>query len=273
MIGARVGVVPGARVGPAIGVSADELSAVVNPMSSVSRDSTSLIYCPASNAEWSTTMTTASLVSGNPTGLWLCQEPSGSLADSIGTNTLTLTGAPTFHGVNTGWARFSVNITSTAGQAFSFGTGPFSPLTVSVAWLWYGCAATTPGGSRMLLVASSAVNGLNIVHLPSNKLQLNCGVNTATSVNSYTTSTIFPMLLVYNVTALSCTLYTGLEALSVVFAAGVPDGLKGFGAVAGLSSDGSEHTTYLAAFAGGAAELSTAGARSLFTTLGWSPAF
>ena len=240
-------------------------------MASVTQDATSLKYCPASSAEWTTTLTVSAIASGNPSGLWLCQEPSGNLADSIGANPLVVAGSPTFSNSNTGWTRKSVNITATTVQSFTLGIGPFDGSAASVAWLWYGCTTVTGAGRNVLAGSSNAV-GIGVVHQATDKLQFRIGANNATTVNSYTTSTIFPMLIVYNKTASNCTLYTDREALPCTFSV-VVDSIKGLGAAGTLTGDSSAHTTYLAAFSSTAAELTTANARALLTTLGWSPAF
>lgn len=271
MIGIRAGVACGLRCGIAAGISADPIGGGSNPMAGVSQDASSLRYVPASGSEWTTTMTAAALASGNPSGLWLCQEASGNLADSIGANPLVVAGSPTYANSNTGWTRKSVNITATTVQAFTLGTGPFDASATSVAWLWYGCITAT-GGGRSVLAPSGNATQLSILHLASDKLQIKCGANSATSVQSYTTSTIFPMLLVYDRTHSTCTLFTDKEALSCTFAA-VVDGSKGLGAAGTLTGDSAARTTYLAAFSGAAAELTTNNARSLLTTLNWSPLF
>lgn len=272
MIGPRMGLVVGPRLGVTVGLGADPYSASGGSViPGVSRDATSGIYVPATIGEWVTLASVAGMGPNTPTSLWLCQESSGNLSDSIGVSPLVVAGTPTFGAANVGWVRKSVNITATTVQAFSIGTGTFDASAGSVAWLWYGCITAT-GAGRSVLAGSSNATGLDVIHLATDKLQIKCGANTATTVNTYTTSTIFPMLLVYNKTASTCTLYTSLEALPVTFAT-VVDGSKGLGAVGTLTGDASARTTYLAAFSGTAAEFSTANVRTLLQTLGWSPAF
>ena len=53
----------------------------------VTRDAASSKYTPASAAEWAELLSGSGL--GAPSSLWLCQESSGTLADSIGSRTLT----------------------------------------------------------------------------------------------------------------------------------------------------------------------------------------
>lgn len=259
----------GPRIGPRLGLVGN----TNNPLPTVTRDSSSLIYFPSSAGEWTTTLTAAALAGGNPGGLWLCQDASSNLADAIGANPLVSGGGtPAYLQSNTGLTRKSVNITATTVQAFSIGLGLFDPSTTSVAWYGACCLTATPGGNRTVLTLSNGAAPLTLAHNAANKLLLTCGAGTATSVNSYTTAITFPVLVVYDLTHSTCTLYTGLEALTVAFVA-VNDGSKGIGAVM-LSADSAAHWSYLTAFSAAAAEqFTTSGARTLYSTLGWSPLF
>lgn len=254
------------QVGLAIGPRAG------SPMASVSQDAASLIYCPANSTEWTTTMTVAGFGGGNPASLWLCQEASGNLADSIGSNALTVAGAPSYQQTETGWSRKSVRITATTVQAFTAAAGVLDPSAASVAWLGYVCLAATPGGNRNVLTLTNNATGCRVDHLVANTMMIVCGGNTTSTANSYTGTTLFPILVVYNRTASSCTLYTNLESKTATFVS-VVDGTKGLGAVQG-SGDPSAHWVYLTAFSGAAAEaLNTNNARTLLQTLGWTVSF
>ena len=244
---------------------------VTAPMAGVSQDATSLIFRPSSLDQWATTLSVAGITSGTPSGLWLCQEASGNLADSIGPNPLVVTGAPTYDVANAGWSTLSVDITATTGQKFAIGTGVFNPAAESVAWFGYVALTATPGGTRTVLTLSSGATPIIVNHLTTNKLQIVCGSNTAITANTYMGAGFFFLGVVYNKTGSGCTLYTGLEAVSVTFAT-VVDGSKGLGAVTG-SADSGARWNMLWAFRGAAAELSTAQVRAMATTLGLSPGF
>ena len=276
MIGPLVGVRVGIKVGiaPGIGASASGGSGGgTDPMAGVSRDATSAVYCPANNAEWTTTMTVAGLVGGNPSSLWLCQEAAGNLADSIGAVTLVAAGAPTYRNAQAGWTRLAMSITATTVQAFTFGAGTYDPSTTSVAWLVYVSTPNTPGGSRNVVTGSSNATSLRIDHLGTNKLSAVADGNTASSLGNYNLATVYPLLFVYDRTGSLCKMYTQTEVISVAFAA-VVDGNKGFGAVFSNGDAGSKYL-YSCVFAGAAAEQlsSTANARALLNTLSWAPTF
>lgn len=274
MIGPRVGIRVGVNIGAAVGVSADELGGgAANPMAGVTRDATSLIYCPANATEWTTTLSVAGLAGGNPLGLWNCQDASGNLADSIGSQALTVTGVFTYQAAAAGWTRKVITIAGGTNKAIA-PAGYADASATSVAWLAYLFMTVTPGGNRNVMVLSDSVaNGIRIDHVATAKLTGVDVANTGTTVSNYTGTALFPLLMVFDRTHSTCTFYTALEAKTITFNGTITDGTKGIGAVV-ATADASANFGYLAAFTGGAAEqLTTAGARSLFTTLGWGPLF
>jgi len=73
----------------------------------VSIDSGSLRYVPASSTEWTELLTGTGLA--NPSSFWLCNESSGNLTDSgSGGRTITLSGAFTYGATATGWTRTGI---------------------------------------------------------------------------------------------------------------------------------------------------------------------
>ncbi len=109
----------------------------------VSQDSSSRKYVPASTAEWNELLTGLGI--NAPSSVWLCQESSGTLADSIGSLTLTASGGLSYQQTAAGWTRKGVKLsdntvnyirntaapdfTTTSGlllQMFSLGTNPAS---------------------------------------------------------------------------------------------------------------------------------------------------
>jgi hypothetical protein len=264
-IGTRIGTRFGTRLGAKVGLVGD------SPMAGVTQDATSLIYAPSNATEWTTTLSVAGIASGNPASLWLCQDASGNLADAIDTQALAVTGTPLYRQAITGWSRKAVGFSATVGQIWQAGAGVFDASATSVAWLTYMLTPTTPGGARQLVTISSNATSARIDHATTAKIQMTCGANTSSTINTYAIATVYPILLVYDRTHSTFTLYTHLEALSCTFAA-VVDASKGFGAVMTACALNARHL-YGAVFTGAAAELTTSNARSLLSTLGWSPAF
>ncbi|HEY1556548.1 MAG TPA: hypothetical protein VGF94_17050, partial [Kofleriaceae bacterium] len=77
----------------------------------VTRDATSGWFTPANATEWTELLTGTGI--SNPTNLWLLQETSGSLADSIGSAPLTAhnTGGMSYNNSIGGWSRHAVELT------------------------------------------------------------------------------------------------------------------------------------------------------------------
>src|SRR5688572_10782146 len=75
-------------------------------------DGTSKKGVPATAVEWNELLS-ANGLGVPPTHLWLMQESSGALADSIGTISLTAHNTPTYRNAVTGWARAGVGTDDT----------------------------------------------------------------------------------------------------------------------------------------------------------------
>lgn len=265
MLGPRAGAKAGTRVGLAVGPSADELSAGTAP--SASRDATSNIYVPATAGEWTALSLTA------PDDLWLSQEASGNLADSIGAVALTANATPGYSAAISGWSRVGVSLTEgTANQRFSagIGVGP-SPASVSIAFLAYVKIKTAvAGATRGILglggnLAVQQQSGLQ-------KIRIACvGVNTNGTAN-YADGSVHPLLFVYDRTNSKVVVYTDLETFTGTYNVGATDGNKGYGAGGSITTPTGMNVLYGAAYSGANAEaLSTqATAKSYLQALGWT---
>lgn len=108
------------------------------------RDATSGWVIPQSSTEWTSLLTGTSIA--NPTHLWLCQEASGTLADSIGSAALTLFGAGTYQSAVSGWATKAIKL---AGPTDSFFSTSILDLSANSALLFgfvkINSAPTGPG--------------------------------------------------------------------------------------------------------------------------------
>lgn len=274
MIGPRPGLVAGIRAGLAAGISADEIALGGPSMSTVTRDATSGIYCPSTLSEWQTTLSVAGLSSANtPTGLWLCQDASGNLADVFATQNLTVTGVLTYQVAASGWTRKVITIAGGTNKAIA-PAGYANAATTSVAWIGYMYMTAVPGGNRNVLVLSDSVsNGARIDHIATDKLTGVDVANTATTATNITGTALFPIAYVFNRTGSTATFYTLTEAKTITFNGTITDGTKGIGAVV-ATADASANWGYLTAFTGAAAEqFTTANYRTLLQTLNWVPTF
>jgi hypothetical protein len=253
----RIGHRDGVRVGSFGG-------AVANPMAGVAQDATSSKYVPATAAQWTTTMSAAGIATGNPTSLWLCQEASGSLADSIGTQTLPSEGARQSYGnVISGWTRKALQ---SVGDGWYLGASPApDPATTSSLTLVY---ALVGAGSGIIVTANTGQTWGTRLSPSASLTRVESGA-TFTDGAVDPTGSSRPWVYKLDRSRVTGNGYTDQEKLSV--ALGSPTGpgtyFSNSTLVAGCS------ILYVAQFTGTAAELSDANVRSLLQVLGWSPAW
>lgn len=267
MIGPRIGTRP-FRIGLAIGLGEDPTAPTTsgaNPMASVARDGTSNIYCPATAAQWTTTIGVASYP-GIPTSLYLCQEASGNLADSIATNTLTLAGAGhLFQQSISGWSRLAATTTDgTAGQKWvNSTTSPSAPSTSVLVLAYLRMPSAAPAVARDVFEVSS---NADLRFNTTAKLRLVSGAS-ADLVN-VSTGAVRPIILKVNNTGTVIQAYTDQEKFTGTYA--VPANANFFSLGGQAAAGGDIGYLYVAEFAGAAAEASDAQVKLLLQTLGWT---
>jgi hypothetical protein len=206
-------------------------------MSGVTRDATSNVYSPASAAEWTTTRSVAGITSGNPFSMWLLQEASGALADSIGTAPLTNSGGMAYQQAVTGWTRVSMLASDLNGA--------------------YSLANAADTALPDLSAESSLVLGyLKITGAPG---------------SGNVTTAVRPWVLRYDRAASTIALFTDLEKVSIAFANSGSTKRIFYGA--GFQNAPGFQILYGAHWKGAAAELSDASVRSLLQALGWTVAW
>lgn len=274
MIGTRLGA-KSSFVGAAVGSAADDESGggappPPDPMAGVTRDSTSLKYYPATNAEWTIAMAAAGLGTGNPTAIYNCQDVSGSLIDANAALSLTtITGVPTYSQAVAGHTRLGVGFVDGAGTSFrrAIGAGP-NPLTTSSIWMWVAditVAAATRAFASASVAAAADVTAI-ILSTPKVRVrESNVSVDGAS--NPLTASTQ-PYVLQHDLAGSRSRLFTRQEKVSGTFSLVTADGLKGLGAV--TTTCPTAKVCYGCMFQGTAAELTDAQVKTLLTTLGWS---
>lgn len=134
---------------------------VADGISGVTRDPTSGWYYPANATEWRTFLDDASVglaAKATPTNLWLCQEASGNLADSIGSLTLTAANTPIYQQTITGHARKGVGCVDGTAKTFA-NASSVDIATVSSFDLWaIQMPASAPGANRPLISHGTAAN-------------------------------------------------------------------------------------------------------------------
>lgn len=263
---ARVGP-HGVRVGPRLGSSNDGVS---DPMAGVSRDATSLIYCPASSAEWLTTLAAAGLSSAfAPSSLYLLQEAAGNPADSIAARTLTRTGVVTYQDPTTGWSRLGI-AWADGGNATLLNADASLPdvsTTSHMLLAYVDMPTAAPGVARAFGGVGTTMTAARISTTP--RVQVVAGATANGIANPVNAAR--PLLIQVNRTAGTATVSTDQEEVSTVNLTGVTGQRIGWGGVGVLTPNMT--LMYLASFEGAAAEMSTAQKRALLQRLGYTVAF
>lgn len=274
MIGIRGGVRVGFRVGPAVGVSQDQISAgsVFAPpvIPGVTQDAGSGVYCPASTAEWQLVYTAAGLNPAlTPGGVWLMQEASGNLADSVATFTLAASGTGlAYQQTVAGWTRKAVTTTENGTGVFANADGGLTDIGVgNIALLGYA-KPTTSGSLRSILglglsVTRCAGERAATTGFPS----ITCGLNSLGGAVD-PSDRIRPWLVQMSRSQTIAALYTDAEKIIPTFGVTAAGRQVTFGALAANSSACSY--VYGAVFLGNPGNLTAAQWKTLLQTLGWN---
>lgn len=268
MIGPRVGPRVGFRVGLAAGLSEDQISPPISGggIPGVTRDATSGIYAPANATEWTALMAAAGLATGNPGSTWNMQEASGNLADSIGTVTLTQTGAGhLYQQPITGWSRLGVQtVDGTANQKWVNTTTANNPNVTDVFLLGYvETPAASPAAVRDVMTKSASAD---------------CRFNTTGKLRGVFGASAdlatdprgrrMPIGIQVNNTGSVSAIFTDQDAFIGTYVLPASAIMTAFG---GQTTNASATKYFYGAeFGGAAARLSTAQVRTLYQTLGWT---
>ena len=229
-------------------------------------------YTPGVAADWTY------LGLPTPTAAWLCQETSGSLADSIGSLALAPTGTVGYRKTVTGWTGKGIELDNATTDAVGMaaGTGP-NPSTTSIFLLGYIDILSTPGGDRNLLQVGGAAAATECSIKVTSAPILKGKVLTATANGTVDPSTIgvFAVGLKYDRAHGTAAIYTDAEKIALTYNSGVTDGFKGFGA--GITSSVWMQLRWGALFSGSGAEMTEGAIATLFqtlirTTVPWAPA-
>jgi hypothetical protein len=266
MIGPRIGPAIGPRVGPAVGVSADPLSGGGASLVGVSRDATSNKYVPANASEWSQVMAVAGISSGGPSLLWLCQEASGNLADSIDSLPGTVSGTPiTYQQAIAGWSRFGITggDGGTAIADSSSATLP-DPTTAATLVISYVICTATPAVLRQVDLIGTA----NVATTRINTTPRFQGVSGGSAITGAVdpTGAVRPFVLLDDPIAARSACYTDQEKL-------VPTRAATTGKRSRFNFSFAGSLLYRVQFNASAAQLSDAQVKTLLQTLGWSIAW
>lgn len=231
----------------------------------VSRDSTSGWYVPNSASEWTELLAGTGL--SNPSNLWLCQEASGNLADSIGAVTLVGEQTPLYQQTVSGWTRKAVGFTDGTLQHRFQTTSIGDTSTTSYLLFMYVAITATPASTRSLMGIGSGAGhrytGVNTT--PRYTAQILFGGSTAGTTAHGTT--VHPVIMMINRASSKFKIYTDLETIEQTWSAPVTSGnIFCIGDAINAGSP-TARILYIANFTGSAAERSDADISTLLGKL------
>jgi len=225
---------------------------------------------PQSTTEWGDLIAARGLAVAVPDGLWLMQEPSGPLVDSIGSVSLAPYGAPMYRAPVTGWSRQGVKTLDGSGAGFYDTTASSLPDvgTASMTVLMYYATETPPLFTRGVSISGSGVpSSLAALTIePSSRLKLTVGSNSATGTIDHGTGVI-PVVVKLDRSASVQQVITNRETITPTYTPLQSSRGIFLGTGAGPAPDG--RWLYMAAWYGPNAEISASDAAMLLTALGW----
>lgn len=268
MLGARLGIRGGISGGPAPGVSADRLGGAGWTIDAASSKGT-----PASAAELNAMFARAGL-SIAASGLYLMQEASGNMLDSIGTAPLVAAGTTrNYQQSVTGWTRKFITNSADGGTSTWSSTDASLPdlSTTSFAMLAYVLMPTAaPAAARNLIAMAGSGAGRADASLTTGPVVR--GLSTTTNITNGTSnpvgaSTVRPIVLMSDKTNSRARVYTDQDKISPTFGA-----VTGKALTLGSNSGGAIAGGYGWGFTlfGAAAERTDAQWKSILQTLNWT---
>jgi hypothetical protein len=170
-------------------------------MAVVTKDTTKGWCIPQSTAEYTSFLTGTGI--SNPAYLWLCQEVSGNLTDSIGAAVLTAANAPSYQTAVTGWSSKAISWADASASRFDTTAVP-NGSTSSLMLFGYFYVAATPAANRYM--ASMTDYAVSIAVNSTGKLVGSDNAVVA-GTETITDGAVRPCVMVYSRAALTCKLF------------------------------------------------------------------
>jgi hypothetical protein len=236
-------------------------------------DATSGKGVPANNTEWGDLLTAAS-TSGTCRHLWLMQEASGNLADSISpaADFEYIGGTITYADTITGWTRKGPRFTSTASAFRNLDADLPTPNATSFLVFMLFKKNATPGANRSIWAIGLDATSGNYINLSlgsDDKLYLRDGSTAIGSgVSTYGTDVI-PIIIRHDRTNSVQAIYTESEKIVATYNATDANEIMRIGDSSLNSPD--MNILYSTLITGTAAEAGHATAKAILQQLGWSP--
>ncbi len=244
---------------------------------SVTQDATSGWYIPQTAAEWTALLAGSGIA--NPSHLYLMPVPSGNVSDSIGAATLTITGGSILYQQATaGWSTKAI-VAPDAQSAImqdSVGAGGGTISLMAFAYVSFPASAAATERSVITLGSTfgSQVSANMVVSSNPTKLMLDdhggaSSGGTSTNGASSVASSVHPVLVQANNTALTGVIQTDLE--TITHAMNAADACGGNLILGGNNSStwfaGGNGFLYVASWAGANAEIDAAHRATLLSLL------
>lgn len=229
---------------------------------------------PVSATEWTAVRAAAGL-SGTAQHLYLCQEASGNLTDTIGGVTLTAANSPEYNVALSGWTRTGCGETTVGGSVISFSSTSASLpdlSAVSGLWLLYISLTATPDATREVTVLANGASARYVMATTSPLYQGNVSADASSPYNGASNpgTAVRPLVIMSNRSLSQTTFYTDQEVITTTWSNPAGAGkLLGWGSIAAGAS-APIVVAYATLFTGSDAELSTANVKTLLQTLGWT---
>jgi hypothetical protein len=239
---------------------------------SYSIDSVSHKAVPANKFEWAHLIAARGLSIVPPSGVWLMQEQSGMLMDSVGGAALRPQGAPKYQLFVNGWQRVAVQTDDSAGGFFADAPDVNLPnlQTTSMTVMIYYSNLVQPSGARtiMILGAGNPQNFGKVTIDAASHLQLIAGGTSSSGSKSYDL-TVTPIIAKLDNTHTLQVLYTPIETIAVNPYTALVAGPRGLFIGGGDGAQPAGAWLYMAAWYGSGAEMADTDVSKLFTALGF----
>lgn len=236
-------------------------SGAVDPMVGVTQDAASGVYVPASASEWTTTMAAAGVATGNPDSLWLMQESSGDLTDTIGSRTLVAHGSPAYSQPISGMTRLGVKPTT---DTFDYFQSTGVDVSASSQMLLMILGPGVLGNGRTIAFMGAGPDWIELKTNSSGSLSLGDGPNTGAGTGAPASPSI--VIVKVDRSRSEAVLYiNGDETVKPTWAdPSAGDALYIGGVIAAWPDTA---VAYAALFTGAAAEMSDADVAALISTM------
>ena len=235
-------------------------------------DATSKKGVPANAAEWTQLATATGVPTAVPDHVWLMQDPSGSLQDSIGTVVLTPLAAPTYNNAVAGWSRVAVGTNYTDSNHGFLSTAVGNLNGTSHLLLVYVAVLAPPSTERSVLGIGADLDHRWVAITPA-PVYKGTGTGVTPALGTLNPmATVHPLVVKIDATHSAYVIYTDQEKLNVTWANTMGRGgllIIGNAIVGAVSA----RYLYTAMWSGPKAELSDADVKKLLVNLGWTVSY